>query len=102
MQNFNSTFFENLTDINSIKPIDVHAGVWVYLCLSFIWLCSGALMILYVKEKYIKNANFFLYFWVFNTFIISVLDVVFGAFFSKDYSLIAVSIYKFSSLENIV
>lgn len=87
---FNDTLFEVLETVDIVKPIDVHAISWTYLALSFFWLVSGVLLALYVNTKRLKWANFFIYFWVFNTLIICVADVIVGVFMARDYSTISV------------
>lgn len=87
---FNDSLFMVLDTVEIVKPIDIHAIVWTYLALSFIWFVSGLLLVLYVNKESLKWANFFIYFWVFNTLIIAVADVVVGIFMGRDYSIISV------------
>lgn len=87
---FNDQFFTILDTLDVVKPIDFHAIAWTYLALSFFWFVSGLLLVLYVHKKTLKWANFFIYFWVFNTVIIAIADLVVGIFMSRDYSIISV------------
>lgn len=83
---FPQDIFKVLDEVQTLTPLDVHAWMWVFLCISFVWFVSGLLLIIYVHKQNMKYANIFLYFWIINTMTVIVLDVVIGSFFARDYT----------------
>ncbi|XP_063700915.1 uncharacterized protein LOC134831182 [Culicoides brevitarsis] len=84
-RNFNDSIFSVLDDVQTVSPVDIHAISWTFLTISFFWFVAGLLLVIYVTKYRLKNANFFIYFWIFNTLIVSIADVVVGIFMSRDY-----------------
>uniref|UniRef100_A0A336MN33 CSON002607 protein n=1 Tax=Culicoides sonorensis TaxID=179676 RepID=A0A336MN33_CULSO len=92
---FDNSLFSILDSVNIVKPIDIHAISWTYLALSFIWFVSGLLLLVFVNKKNLKLSSFFIYFWVFNTLIISIADLIIGIFMARDYSIISDKLAEF-------
>lgn len=82
---FPEEIFGVLDEVQTLTPLDVHAWMWVYLCVSFVWFVSGLLLFAFVNKNNMKFANISLYFWIVNTMTVIVLDVVIGSFFARDY-----------------
>lgn len=79
--------------------------MWVVLSLSFVWLLSSLTLLMSkpkfinkkvykwpifpdVKKSHLKYANVFIYFWVFITIVVSVIDLVLFILFALDYDTI--------------
>lgn len=80
--------FQAIEDLELLSSSTVNIWMWVVLSLSFVWLLSSLTLLMNVKKSHLKYANVFIYFWVFITLVVSVIDLVLFILFALDYDTI--------------
>lgn len=119
--------FNALNPLNLMTPSNVYIWMWVVAALSFLWLVSSIVLITSayrlgfriddktlidsfifpaVNKKSIRYSNISLYFWIFITFSVSMIDLVLFVLFIVDYNTIMQQAYtlglNFSPVTNSV